>query len=44
MDRAVHPTAAKQGRVGGVDDGIDAQGRDVGGDDFKPSAANLANH
>ena len=25
MDRAVHPTAAKQRRVGGVDDGINAQ-------------------
>ena len=38
---AVDATASKQGGVGGVDDGVDAQGRDVGDDDFQPDAADL---
>jgi hypothetical protein len=30
MDCPVHPAAAEQGAIGGVDDGIDGQGCDVG--------------
>jgi len=32
MDGAVHPAAAPQRLVGGVDDGVDVQRRDVGRD------------
>ena len=42
MDRAVDATAAKQRRVGGVDNSIDTQGRDIGDEDFEPHAADLA--
>ena len=42
MDRAVDATATEQRCIGGVDDGIDTQGRDVGDNDFKPHAADLA--
>ncbi len=35
MDRAVNTASAKQRRIGGVDDGVNAQRRDVGDDDFK---------
>ncbi len=42
MDRAVHATTAEQRGVGGVDDGVDAQARDVGDDDFQPRRADLA--
>ena len=34
MDRAIHPATAEQRGVRGVDDGVNAQGRDVGDDDF----------
>ena len=44
VDRAVNPAAAKQRRIGGVDDGIDPQRRDIGDDDFKPHIADLARH
>ncbi len=36
MDRTIDPTATEQGRVGRVDNGINAQCRDVGDDDFQP--------
>ena len=42
MDRAVNATPAEERRVGGVDDGVNAQCRDVGNDDFKPRGTNLA--
>jgi hypothetical protein len=42
MDRAVHATAAEQRRVRGVDDGVNAQARDVGDNDFQPRRADLA--
>ena len=42
MDRAVDAAAAEQRRIGGVDDGVNAQGRDVGDDDFQPRRADLA--
>src|SRR3984957_21161466 len=36
VDCTVNPATTEKRRVGGVDDGIDAQGRDVGDDDFEP--------
>ena len=42
MDRAVDAAPAKQGRIGGVDDGVNAQAGDVGNDDFEPRRAELA--
>jgi len=36
MDRPIDPTAPEQRRVRSVDDGVDAQRRDVGEDDFQP--------
>ncbi len=42
MDRAINATATKQSRVGGVDDGIDTQCRDIGDADLEPRAADLA--
>ena len=42
MDRAIDATPAEQRRIRGVDDGVNAQGRDVGNDDFKPRLAELA--
>jgi hypothetical protein len=42
MDRAVHAAAAEQRRIGGVDNGINAQGGDIGDDDFEPCGADLA--
>jgi hypothetical protein len=42
MNRAVHAAPAKQRRVRGVDDGVNAQCRDVGNDDFEPRLADLA--
>jgi hypothetical protein len=36
MDRTVDPTAAEQAAVGGVDDRVDVQGRDVGLQDGDP--------
>ncbi len=35
MDRAIDPTAATQPAVGGVDDGIDIEGGDVGDEDLE---------
>jgi len=42
MDRTVDATAAEQGRVGRVDDGVSAQRRDVGDDHFQPRRTQLA--
>ena len=42
MDRAIDAAATEQRRIGGVDDGVNAQGRDVGDDDFQPRRAELA--
>ena len=42
MDGAIDATAAEQGGVGGVDDRLNAQARDVGDDDFQPRRADLA--
>src|ERR1700690_4458712 len=39
MDRAIDPATSEKRRVGGVDNGINAQGRDVGNDDFEPGVA-----
>src|SRR5215470_7062366 len=41
MDSAVHATAAEQGTVGSVDDGIDIQRGDVGNTDFEPGRPDL---
>jgi len=42
MDRAVDAASAEQRTIRGVDDGVNAQSRDVGDDDFKPDWAKLA--
>jgi hypothetical protein len=42
MNRAVHATSAEQRGIRRVDDGVNAQGRDVGDDDFQPRRADLA--
>ena len=42
MDRAIDATPAEQGGVRGVDDGVNAQSRDVGDDDFQPRRTQLA--
>ena len=42
MDRAIYAATAQQRRVRGVDDGVNAQGRNVGDDDFEPRRADLA--
>src|SRR6478752_4408927 len=42
VDRTIHAAPAEQGRVGGVDDGVNAEGCDVGNDDFEPRRAELA--
>ncbi|CAN5470202.1 hypothetical protein BH11PSE4_BH11PSE4_14190 [soil metagenome] len=42
MDGSVDPAAAEQRRIGGVDDGVDAQGGDIGDDNIKPRRADLA--
>ena len=36
MDRTVDAPASEQGRICGVDDGVNAQSRDVGDEDFQP--------
>jgi hypothetical protein len=41
MNRAVNTAAAQQRRIGGVDDGVNAQRRDVGDDDVEPCRADL---
>ena len=42
MDRAIDAAPAEQRRIRGVDDGVNAQGGDVGNDDFQPRLADLA--
>ena len=42
MDGAVHAATAEQGLIRGVDDGVNAQGSDVGNNDFQPRVAELA--
>src|ERR1700722_4429277 len=42
MDRAIDAAATEQRRIGGVDDGVNAQGRDIGDDDLTPCRADLA--
>ena len=42
MDGAVHTATAKQGLIRSVDDGVNAQGGDVGNNDFQPRLAELA--
>ena len=42
VNRAVDAAPAEQARIGGVDDGVNAQGRDIGDDDFQPRRADLA--
>jgi len=42
MDRAIDATPTKQGSVRGVDNGVNAQSRDVGDDDFQPRRTQLA--
>jgi len=42
VDRTIDAAAAEQRRIGGVDDGVNAQGSDVGDDDFQPCRAELA--
>lgn len=42
MDRPIDAAPAQQRRVRGVDDGVNAQGGDVGNDDFQPRVADLA--
>jgi len=42
MDRTIDTAAAKQGRIRGVDDSVNAQRGDVGNDNFQPRLAELA--
>ena len=42
VDRAIDAAPAEQGCIGGVDDGVNAQGSDVGDDGFKSRRAELA--
>ena len=42
MDGAIHAATAEQGLIRGVDDGVNAQGGDVGNNDFQPRLAELA--
>jgi hypothetical protein len=42
MDRTIDTAAAKQRRIRGVDDRVNAQCGDVGNDDFQPRLADLA--
>jgi len=42
MDRVVHAPAAQQRTIRRVDDGVNAQGGDVGNNDFQPDRAQLA--
>jgi hypothetical protein len=42
MDRAIDAASAEQRGVGGVDDGVNAQRRDIGDGDFQPRDAELA--
>ena len=42
MDRAVDAASAEERSIRSVDDGVNAEGRDVGDDDLKPGLADLA--
>jgi hypothetical protein len=42
MDRAIDATAAEQRTIRGVDDGVNAQGSDVGDDNLASRRADLA--
>jgi hypothetical protein len=42
MDRAIDAAPAKERRIGGVDNGVNAQRSDVGDNDFEPRLADLA--
>ena len=42
MNSAIDAAPAEQGRIRGVDDGVNAQCRDVGNDDFQPRLADPA--
>src|SRR5580693_1386654 len=42
MDRAVNAAATEQGTVRGVDDGVNAECCNIGGDDLQPCRADLA--
>ena len=42
MDCAIDAAPAKERRVRGVDDGVNAQGRNVGNNDVKPRLTDLA--
>jgi len=42
MDRAIDAAPAKERRMGGVDNGVNAQRGDVGNDDFQPRLVDLA--
>jgi hypothetical protein len=44
MDRAIDTASTEEGRIGGVDDGVNAQDGDVGNDDFEARVAELARH
>ena len=41
MDRAVHASPAEEGGIRRVDNGVNAEGRDVGNDDIKRRRADL---
>jgi hypothetical protein len=42
MDRTIDAAPTEQGRIRCVDDGVNAQGGDVGNYDFQPRLADLA--
>ena len=42
MNRTIDAATTEQRRIGGVDDGVNAQCRDIGNDDFEPRLADLA--
>jgi hypothetical protein len=42
MNRAIDAAPTKERRIRGVDDGVNAQGGDVGNDDLEPRLADLA--
>jgi hypothetical protein len=42
MDRAIDAAPAEQRRIRGVDDGVNAQTRDIGNNNFQPGLADQA--
>ena len=44
MDRAIYTAAAEQRAIRGVDDGVNAQRRDIGDNHFQPRRADLARY